>query len=187
MENLTKNKILNIFIIAIFVLAVAFFVRFGLGGPEDTWICQNGQWIKHGNPQNGIPNETCGEAPKMQVQLFFNNNNFGSGFECQKVSGVRTEIIESDSPEIETLKLMLAGPTNEQKERGYFPSIKEGTRLLGLVIENGLAIVNFNQNPWDLTDSSCRPLGARAQIVETLKQFSGVSEVQILANGKKLI
>lgn len=38
---------------------VVFLIRFGLGGNEDTWICQNGQWVKHGNPKEAAPLVPC--------------------------------------------------------------------------------------------------------------------------------
>lgn len=41
--------------------AVVFAVRFGLGGSEDTWLCQQGQWIKHGHPVAPMPRSGCGE------------------------------------------------------------------------------------------------------------------------------
>lgn len=28
-------------------------------GDEDTWICDNGSWVKHGHPSAGIPKEPC--------------------------------------------------------------------------------------------------------------------------------
>jgi len=50
----------------LFVLVGAVLVlRFVLGGNEDTWICQDGAWIKHGNPsqpQPVIPCEKNGQA-----------------------------------------------------------------------------------------------------------------------------
>jgi hypothetical protein len=46
--------------IAIVILIIAIFgVRFVLGGSEDTWICQNGEWIKHGNPSAAKPTTSC--------------------------------------------------------------------------------------------------------------------------------
>lgn len=34
-------------------------IRFGLSGNEDTWICNNGLWIAHGNPQSPPPQIPC--------------------------------------------------------------------------------------------------------------------------------
>jgi len=27
--------------------------------PEDTWICSDGEWIKHGNPSSEMPTTIC--------------------------------------------------------------------------------------------------------------------------------
>jgi hypothetical protein len=40
---------------------VAFCLRFLIGGPEDTWICENGEWVKHGKPSAPAPIEPCGD------------------------------------------------------------------------------------------------------------------------------
>jgi len=39
--------------------AFVFVLRFVIGGDEDTWICDKGEWIKHGNPYNPKPDEEC--------------------------------------------------------------------------------------------------------------------------------
>ncbi|MFA6271937.1 MAG: hypothetical protein WC693_02395 [Patescibacteria group bacterium] len=49
-------------IIAIVIIAVAFawlFLRFIIGGDEDTWICENGSWVAHGHPNAVKPTELC--------------------------------------------------------------------------------------------------------------------------------
>lgn len=54
----TKNK--NKFIIFAIILAIfvtIFTLRFFSG--EDNWLCQNGQWIKHGNPEFAAPKTIC--------------------------------------------------------------------------------------------------------------------------------
>jgi len=43
----------------LFVIAVLFFVRFVIGGPEDDWVCDNGQWVKHGFPSAPKPEGEC--------------------------------------------------------------------------------------------------------------------------------
>lgn len=49
-----------IFLFLIFFVVV-FLVRFVLGGNEDSWICENGAWVRHGNPSLAMPKEPCGE------------------------------------------------------------------------------------------------------------------------------
>lgn len=41
------------------ILIVLFGIRF-FAGDEDTWLCENGEWIRHGVPEGGPPNEACG-------------------------------------------------------------------------------------------------------------------------------
>ena len=49
---------LSIFAAAVVVLALT--VRY-YSGPEDTWLCQNGQWVAHGTPSTPKPDSTlCG-------------------------------------------------------------------------------------------------------------------------------
>lgn len=53
------SKSLKILIILALIIAVLGVVRFVIGGDEDTWICDNGQWVKHGAPSAPMPTETC--------------------------------------------------------------------------------------------------------------------------------
>lgn len=44
-------------------------VRFFLGGNEDDWICQSGQWVKHGNPSASKPTTPCSTKQASSVPL----------------------------------------------------------------------------------------------------------------------
>jgi len=41
------------------VITAWFFVRFVIGGSEDDWICDEGQWVKHGYPSAPMPEGEC--------------------------------------------------------------------------------------------------------------------------------
>lgn len=41
------------------VILILFILRFFLGGDEDSWLCQNCQWVKHGQPSAPKPNQPC--------------------------------------------------------------------------------------------------------------------------------
>jgi len=41
------------------LLIVWFFVRFVIGGSEDSWICVDGQWVEHGHPSAPMPEAKC--------------------------------------------------------------------------------------------------------------------------------
>jgi len=47
-------------------------IRFVLGGPEDTWICEDGEWIEHGHPSQAKPTEGCGEKSSQDdlIQVY---------------------------------------------------------------------------------------------------------------------
>jgi hypothetical protein len=47
---------------------ILLFVRF-LGGDEDTWLCENKQWVKHGNPSAPMPVGGCGEAVPVAPRI----------------------------------------------------------------------------------------------------------------------
>ena len=53
----------NILVIALIVLVIVVGIltlRF-FSGSEDTWICENGSWVKHGVPSGPMPTSGCGE------------------------------------------------------------------------------------------------------------------------------
>lgn len=53
-------------IVSILIISTAVVVlRFGLGGDEDTWLCQNGVWLKHGNPSSSVPVTGCGPVKSI--------------------------------------------------------------------------------------------------------------------------
>jgi len=63
MKQIFTNKIIGIiFIIAGVLLVIVFIIRFN--SPEDAWLCQNGQWVKHGNPSSAQPSTACREGEK---------------------------------------------------------------------------------------------------------------------------
>jgi len=51
-----KNKFI-IFAIVLAIFAAIFTLRFFSG--EDNWLCQKGQWVKHGNPDFAAPKSIC--------------------------------------------------------------------------------------------------------------------------------
>lgn len=55
-----KYMIGAVLVLVIIILGVAAVRIFS--GPEDTWLCKNGTWIKHGNPKDQAPESGCGVA-----------------------------------------------------------------------------------------------------------------------------
>lgn len=51
----------GLYILAIIVVIAGglLFLRFVIGGDEDTWICVNSEWVKHGQPSAPKPAGVC--------------------------------------------------------------------------------------------------------------------------------
>jgi len=288
-----KNKVLLIFIILILLGATWMFLRFVIGGSEDTWICQNGEWVKHGNPSAPKPNEICknksvnirvtkpqpeevvsspleieGEArgswyfeasfpiqligeddhdliaqgiaqaqgdwmttdfvpfkarleftpPKaktgtlilekdnpsglpenadhikipvlftprdtIKIKAYFNNDKMDSEFSCNKVFPVEREIYKTEAVGRAALEELLKGTTDEEEAEGFFTSINPNVKIQSLIIENGVAKVDFDEQLEFQVGGSCRVAAISWQIRETLKQFPTVKEVIISINGR---
>ena len=74
------KKTIIVIIIAIVILAAVWLgIRFIIGGPEDTWICENGQWVKHGQPSAPKPTTPCGTTKNI-------NNNINANLNTNKTN-----------------------------------------------------------------------------------------------------
>jgi hypothetical protein len=286
-----KYFILLAIIFVIVIGGAGLGVRFFSG--EDNWICQNGQWIKHGNPNAPMPITGCGEqneeiivnSPKVNdiitspvsisgkvrgnwmfeasfparvvdtngnelgvaplqaqenwmttdfvnftgqitfsnptttagflvfnndnpsglpqnlkefklpikfgqsaetttVKVYFNNNNLDPEASCNKVFPVDRVIPKTTAVARAALEALLAGPTTTEKASGYTTSINAGVKIQSLTIENQIARVDFDEQLEFQVGGSCRVSAIRAQITQTLKQFSTIENVIISINGR---
>ena len=46
-------------LIVIVGLIILFVVFVFLKGSEDTWLCENGEWVRHGVPSASMPSKPC--------------------------------------------------------------------------------------------------------------------------------
>ena len=53
------KKIILIILGAIIILGIGTLFMLRVLTPEDDWICDNGNWVKHGNPSAEKPSGTC--------------------------------------------------------------------------------------------------------------------------------
>jgi len=287
------NKTL-IIIIAIIIMAGAIFLGLRFLTPEDTWICQNGQWVKHGNPSSPMPTSGCGTPTPEQditmtlpqpnqvvtspltvegiskggwffegsfpikildangqeiaasfvqaqgdwmttgpvnfkgqirfispasgngtlllqndnpsglpqnakefrvpirfdasqttkVKVYFSNNNLDPQVTCIKVFPVEREIPKTAAVARAALEELLAGPTVKEQGAGYQTNINPGVKIQKLVIEDSVVAVDFDETLEQAVGGSCRVTAIRAQITQTLLQFSSIKSVVISINGR---
>lgn len=125
-----------------------------------------------------------GEAEMVKVKAYFGNSRLDPEFSCNKVFPVERDVPKTQSIGRAALEEMLAGPEGNEKNDGFFTSINPGVKIQKLTIVNGVARVDFNDVLEASVGGSCRVSAIRAQITETLKQFSSVKQVIISINGR---
>lgn len=55
----TCKKYIYYFLEGVLALVIIIGLAVKMTSKEDTWLCENGQWIKHGNPSASMPTEKC--------------------------------------------------------------------------------------------------------------------------------
>ncbi len=118
------------------------------------------------------------------LKIFFNNSNLDPEFSCNKVFPVERTVPKIQTPARKALELLLAGPTTEEKNQGFFTSINPDVKIESLTIENGTARVEFDEQLEFQVGGSCRVAAIRAEITQTLKQFPTVNNVIISIDGR---
>ena len=78
---------------------------------------------------------------------------------------------------------LLIGPNEKEKIDGFLTSIPEKVEIKKIEMRDGLVMVDFNQALQEGVAGSCKISSIRAQITETLKQFTEVKEVIISIEG----
>lgn len=155
---------------------------------------ENGRIIfKKDNP-SGLPENDLFESIPIQfassintssVNVFFGNSVLDSDLmDCNNNFPVKRIFPKTEAVGKLALEALLAGPTESEKEGGYFSSINPQTKLQKLTIDKGIATAEFNEELEKGVSGSCRVSAIRSQIENTLKQFSSVKEVVISINGR---
>lgn len=120
----------------------------------------------------------------VTVKAFFNNDKMDPEFSCNKVFPVERIILRTQAVARAALEELLKGSTEEEKTEGFFTNINSGVQIQSLTINNGIAKVDFDEQLEFQVGGSCRVSAIRAQITQTLKQFTIVKEVVISINGR---
>ncbi|MDP3696729.1 MAG: GerMN domain-containing protein [Candidatus Taylorbacteria bacterium] len=149
---------------------------------------------------------TTSEEPEKEfktISVFFPNvQNDPEALDCEttypveRVLGRMTDNKKSALGEFAYLAVadLLKGPTEQEKVQGFFTSINDGTRVQRVIIESGVAHVDFNdrlnegvallRQGSEGQAGSCKVQAIRSQITETLTQFLEIKEVVISVNGR---
>lgn len=120
----------------------------------------------------------------MKTKAYFGSHKLDPESSCNKVFPVEREVPTTDAPARAALEELLAGPTPTEQTMGYFTSINSGVTIQRLTIQDGVAAVDFDERLGYQVGGSCRVSAIRAQITETLMQFSTIRSVVVSINGR---
>lgn len=134
----------NLFLVALFILIVIggiITMRFIINGDENTWICENGDWVMHGKPAAPKPNTPCsgksnsedtsdtvsGLSPYPVVNTFYNwYLKQDEGIEAYKKSPLLSD----------GYKLKVNGILSGFKSGGYDPILMAQNKPDSFILKN---------------------------------------------------
>ncbi len=118
---------------------------------------------------------------KIKVYLYF--VKYIESLDKLKLVCVERTIPATTTPLIDTLRLLIKGPTSQEESKGITSVFPGNVKLLGVNVKNGIAYIDFNSEIE--TGIGIPMLQARLyQIIYTATQFPAVKKVRILINGK---
>jgi len=141
-------------------------------------------------PTGKTPKDSAAETKEISrvefltVKVFFGNSRLDPEASGDKVFAVERRIPRKPAVARSALEELLKGPTDEETAQDYFTSINTGVRIQRLVIADGTAMVDFDEQLESRVGGACRVSAIRDQITRTLKQFPTVNEVLISINGR---
>lgn len=124
-------------------------------------------------------------VPSTTLKVFFvNERKQKNPMTCAEVHSVDRRVAKTVTPAGAAIEELLRGPDRLEQEQGFTTYLNSGVKLLGLAIADGIARADFDQTLSFQVSSACLVEAVRAQIVETLMQFSTVKEVIISIEGQ---
>jgi len=122
----------------------------------------------------------------MTVNIFLSDSHFVGEpyFDCSRTITVERQVPKTLEVVKTAIEALLRGATQEEINQGFVSNINSGVRIQSLIIENGIAKIDFDEQLEFQVGGSCRVVAIRAQITETLKQFPTVDSVIISINGR---
>jgi spore germination protein GerM len=133
--------------------------------------------------QSGIFNAVIFSGEKVEAEIYFGNSALDPETDCQTVFPVK-RTVSVEAPARPSLEELFMGPSESEKEAGYFTSIPEGVKINSLKIENNVAYVDLSEELEKGVGGSCRVAAIRFQITKTLKQSPSISSVVISINSR---
>ncbi len=124
------------------------------------------------------------DVETISLKVFFGSTKLNPEvLDCSLVFPVTREVEKTVAVGRAALTELFKGTTEKEENEGYFTNINDGVEIQSLSISEGIAKVDLNSKLEEGVGGSCKVTAIRAQIEETLKQFSTVDSVVISING----
>ena len=123
-------------------------------------------------------------SDSMTVKVYFiNQDQDPQRLDCSRVDAVSRTVPKSVAAARAALEMLLAGPTESEKQAGFITVINAGVTVASLSIQDGVAHVTFSTELQQDVGGSCRVTTIRSQVEQTLMQFPSVTSVRISVEG----
>ena len=109
-----------------------------------------------------------------------------SGGSELRLTKINRRLGVSNSPLLDCINALLAGPTAEERSRSLSSFIPPNTRLIGAEIRGSTAYLNFNEEFQYNTFGREGSAAQVRQIVWTATEFPNINDVQILIEGRRV-
>lgn len=131
-----------------------------------------------------VPIVFSSDISSQEVSVFFiPRDTFEDTGDCARVIEVARRVPDTVAVAHVALEELLAGVTPAESE-DFFSLIPSQARMRSISIEDGIVTITFVRDSFLGVAGSCMVSGIRAQIEATLLQFSSVTSVIILEEGK---
>lgn len=121
---------------------------------------------------------------RTMVRVYLSNAKLGSEQSCEKVFAVTRVVPKTADPWNTAVTQLIAGPTAAERRAGYATSLPSGVKLKSVTVSDGTASADFTSSLERGVAGSCRVTAIRAQLEQTVKQFSDVQSVVVSIDGK---
>jgi hypothetical protein len=123
--------------------------------------------------------------PYQMVEIFFGSTKLNPEMiDCSKVFPVTRRIAkDSKNPVLDTLLLLIKGPTKTEKDNGYIESTPNNLTVNSIKETGSKIQVDFGEELMAVGGGSCKVGAIRAEITETVQGIKPGFDVVISSNG----
>ena len=127
------------------------------------------------SPTSPAPTVAPTEGEELTLNVYFLRD--------ERLAVAHRTVPRTQAVGMAALEQLLIGPTTRESELGYASAVPDGTEILGLEIEDGIAWVDLNA-VFESGGGSLSMAARLAQIAFTLTQVPAVDAVQFLLEGE---